>query len=104
MIGDEGIASLIQRRRRQVLLHSFLYYKQDDPIVSDRVFDRWCRELVSLQEDNPAESESVEYHLDYFRDWDGSSGFNIPFTRQDELKAAMIVGYHARRGGGVVDY
>ena len=39
--GWETIRELIHRRRRQVLVHSILYYRLGKPLISDRQFDRW---------------------------------------------------------------
>lgn len=97
----EDTAALIQRRRRQVVLHSFLYYRMDEPIISDAVFDKWSVELVRLQASYPLISKKVAYHLDYFKDWDGSTGCDIPFTRADELNAARVMHYHHSKGGRV---
>ena len=36
------IAELIQRRRLQVLVHSYIYYERNTNLVTDAVFDRWC--------------------------------------------------------------
>jgi hypothetical protein len=55
-----------------------------ESVVPDAVFDMWSRELVKLQTEHPEESEKVPCHLDYFRDWEGASGFDFPFT--DEIK------------------
>lgn len=46
---DLEIRSLISRRQRQLLVHSYLYYVLDESIVSDTDYDRWCEELVTLQ-------------------------------------------------------
>jgi hypothetical protein len=56
------IASLITRRRRQFLVHSFLYYKLDTSIISDHEYDRICRELYELQRDRPDLAASLPYH------------------------------------------
>ena len=72
------VAELIHRRRRQILVHSILYYKFGDSILSDAIFDQWAKELAKLQTDNPDVSESVEYMLEAFRDFAGETGYHLP--------------------------
>ena len=42
------IAELINRRRRQLLVHSIIYYRFDKNIVSDSVWTEWAIELADL--------------------------------------------------------
>lgn len=49
---DPEIARL-QRRTLQFLVHSFLYYRLDEPIVSDAAFDRIAKELRRLRKAHP---------------------------------------------------
>ena len=78
---DLEVAELILRRRMQMLVHSYLYYDKDTNIISDRQFDEWGRELVKLQANYPNIANQVDY-ADAFRDWDASTGFNLPRTEQ----------------------
>jgi NAD-dependent DNA ligase len=69
-------AELIKRRRIQVLVHSCIYYALDDNIVPDHVFDAWAKELEQLMKDHPdAYSDRFDYA---FKNWDSSSGYNLP--------------------------
>lgn len=81
----------VQRRilqdRKFIVLHSYVYYKLGESLVPDSVFDRVSRDLVILQKDHPEDSLAVDFYLDYFKDWDGSTGFDIPF-QQPEIDAA----------------
>lgn len=69
---------LIHRRRRQVLVHSILYYSYNTNVVPDATFDLWAQDLAKLQEDHPEDSEAVEYHLEAFRGYTGETGFHLP--------------------------
>lgn len=71
------IKELIKRKRRQLMLHSFGYYRLNENIIDDHTFDKWCMELVELQKQYPELAAQVEYH-DGFVDFDGSSGYNLP--------------------------
>lgn len=76
MTTDE-IAELINRRRRQILVHSVIYYRMNDNLVSDHQWSDWSRELCELQEKYPEIAAKCVY-ADDFKDFDGSTGFNLP--------------------------
>ena len=42
----EQIKEKINQRRRQMLVHSCIYYRFDTNIVSDFDYDRWVNELM----------------------------------------------------------
>lgn len=73
---SEEIKELITRRRRQVTLHSCIYYRLNDSIISDSTFDQWCNELVELQANYPGIAKTCEMH-DKFEGFDGSTGFHL---------------------------
>lgn len=76
---NEQMVELITRRRRQILVHSFLYYQQNESIIADHVFDKWSKELVELQEKFPEEAKQAPFH-EGFKTFDGSSGFDLPYS------------------------
>ncbi len=61
-----------------MIVHSILYYRLDNPVVSDAVFDAWGKELASLQEKYPDLAEEVPYQKEAFRGFTGSTGFDLP--------------------------
>lgn len=73
---NEIVQSKIKQRRQQMLVHSILYYEFDSPIITDKQYDIWARELVGLQKSCPKESSSTLL-FDVFIDWDGNTGFDI---------------------------
>jgi hypothetical protein len=73
-------AALILQRRHQILVHSYLYYHYNMSLISDSQFDAWAKELVQLQADNPQLSEKVFYYRNAFRGFDGTTGFDLPYT------------------------
>lgn len=75
----QTITEKIQQRRYQMLVHSYLYYQLNTGIVTDQDFDGWARELVELQENYPEESRKARYYEE-FKDFDGSSGFDLPYN------------------------
>lgn len=58
----ESIRELIKRRRFQILVHSFVYYRLNDNIISNEVFNQWALELIELQKLYPDISKDVELY------------------------------------------
>lgn len=76
-MNKDKIAELINRRRRQVLIHSVIYYKMDTNLISDAIWSKWALELEELQKKYPDIAEKLPY-ADAFRDFDHSTGSNLP--------------------------
>jgi hypothetical protein len=80
-------AELIKRRRLQMLVHSCLYYCLNENIWDDHTFDKNAKELaVLLKEDPDVYSDRFD---EYFKGWDGSSGFHLPHRDSWVLSAAQ---------------
>jgi len=73
---DAGILELINRRRRQILVHSYLYYKSDTNLITDFTFDSWCKELVQLHQKHPKETAKAVFP-NAFDGWQGFSGYDL---------------------------
>lgn len=73
---------LIKRRRRQILVHSYIYYVLNDNIISDEQWSRWAEELEQLQKDYPEESAEVELY-EVFKGFDHSTGANLDFDNPE---------------------
>jgi NAD-dependent DNA ligase len=69
--------ALINRRRRQIHVHSIIYYHLNTSIVSDAVFDGWAKELVGLNRSYP-ELLHKGYSPTLFADWTGDTGMHLP--------------------------
>lgn len=76
---EDDIAAKIQRRRYQILVHSLLYYSLDMSIVPDSKWAEWAKDLVELQAEYPQISSKVIFS-DAFKNFDGSTGFNLPYN------------------------
>lgn len=75
-----GTQERIQQLRRQILVHSVLYYRMNDTVWTDAQFDSAAAELVRMQADYPSESAAVEYMREEFADFDGGTGFHLPLN------------------------
>lgn len=84
-IGEQNndVFCRIRHMRRQILVHSIIYYRFNDNLIDDFKYDKIARELVKLQAKNPEISEKVPDFIDDFRDFgkDGCySGYNLKGT------------------------
>lgn len=78
----------IRRMRRQILVHSIIYYRFNDNLIDDFKYDSIARELVKLQSESPETSENVPDFIDDFRDFgkDGCySGYNLKGTTDTNM-------------------
>ena len=92
------ISELIERRRRQVLVHSVIYYELNKNIVTDALWTSWAMELASLQSKYPEIAKECWY-AEYFEDFDGSTGFNLPLRDPWAMaKARYLVMIYEQRG------
>lgn len=79
---------LILRRRRQILVHSCIYYRFNTSLITDHKFDEWCYELVALQKKFPELAKELPY-ADVFRDFDGSTGYDLPYGEPEIVEIAL---------------
>lgn len=96
---NEDIIAKISQRRRQILVHSCIYYRFGDNIIDDFKYDKFARELAKLQQEYPEESSKAVY-ANHFKEFgqDGCySGFNLP-THLPEIvnKAYQLLKYRDR--------
>ena len=79
MPSRKSIAELLNRRRRQILVHSIIYYKMNDNLISDSTWSAWATELEELQAEYPEIASKVPYARE-FKDFDHSTGMNLPLN------------------------
>lgn len=53
MTPSSEASAALQQRARQFLVHSFLYYRLGESVVSDTFYDRITEELRALRKKNP---------------------------------------------------
>lgn len=73
---ESSISTLIKRRRRQILVHSFIYYELNQNIISDNQWSEWATELEDLQSKHPDIADKTEYAKE-FKGFDHSTGANL---------------------------
>lgn len=86
---DELLKELIKRRRKQILVHSCLYYRMNHTEIDDHTYDQLGKDLQLLQKTFPELSKEVIYH-EYFKDYtETTSGFDLPIYLPEIVAAAQ---------------
>ena len=85
-----SIAKLITRRRRQILVHSVIYYRLNDNIISDQQWSEWALELENLQTKYPDIASECPL-ADAFEGFDHSTGENLPLDDPWALSKAQYL-------------
>lgn len=87
---NNKIAALIKRRRLQLLVHSCIYYRFNDNVISDKQWTDWAIELEQLQEKYPDISKTCDW-ADAFDGFDHSTGFDLPIDDPWVVSKAEIL-------------
>jgi NAD-dependent DNA ligase len=74
---EQTILERINQRRRQLLVHSYLYYRQNTSTISDHQYDKFAQDLITLQADYPEIAEQGIY-ADEFRGFSMGDSFALP--------------------------
>lgn len=85
---EQRVREKIAQRRRQIIVHSTLYYAMNESTIPDERFDRFAKHLIKLQQAFPEISEQVEYMRDEFRGYDVPTGFHLPHDDPQALAVA----------------
>lgn len=86
---EEEIKELMQRRIRQILVHSCIYYRFNNNIIDDFTYDRWGNELIDLIKQYPEYLKELE-HGEAFTDYvEMASGFNLPYNSPEIVYKAQ---------------
>lgn len=86
---DIPIEDQINRARRNILVHSILYYKYDENLISDTDYDNWGKRLIFLQERYPVEAQNTPFMVDEFKHFtDTTSGYDLPLDDEWGVRTA----------------
>lgn len=72
-----------------ILIHSIIYYKFDTNITTDYKYDMNCKQLVRLQDKFRKSNKNSRYYY-VFKDFDGSTGFDLIYKLKGEDYAKLV--------------
>ena len=84
------IKELISRRRRQVLVHSVIYYKLNDNLIDDTTWSKWALELEELQNQYPKIAADCPLAKE-FLNFDHSTGMSLPLDNPWAMRTAQYL-------------
>ena len=96
---NPDIKQLIIRKRGQLMVHSYLYYKVNTSMWSDDKWQEVANDLVTLQAKYGTE---VGFFDDLFQDWSGETGMHL-CNEYAQQKAHQLIMYnpHCKVLGGL---
>lgn len=84
--------------RRQMLIHSCLYYELDESIITDHQWQDRANRLARIQ--TKYKNPKVDFFDEEFEGWDGSSGYHLPLRHPWVVgKARQILELHRKQHG-----
>lgn len=91
-VQSEAIKAKIEQRRRQIMVHSYIYYEMDDSLVSDAQWSQWAKELVWLTQEFPDIAKECVYSKE-FDGFEGSTGFDFKYPENIKNRAAKLIAH-----------
>lgn len=83
------IVARVDQLKRQLIVHSVIYYKLGDNIISDEDWDRRALELRELIR----EGHNTPLHQDLFEDFKGETGYHL-CLKEYIPKATQLLRYN----------
>lgn len=74
-----------------MLIHSYLYYSLDSPVISDDQWQAWANELTEMQTRYPHLTK-INFYDKEFDDWNGATGMHLPQNDWVRDKALRLLG------------
>ena len=87
------MSELIQKKIRQYLVHSFLYYQLDESIIADRHYDQICKEVLKLIKNHPSPSLLPYQELVKKSLFEDASGFSVKQYPAEIISSAFHLLY-----------
>jgi hypothetical protein len=80
----------IRHLRSLILVHSYLYYVLDNPIVDDIQWQLWADELAEI-------NKPISWYDEMFEGWDGTTGYHLKYDPWVIGTAIYLVRLHGNR-------
>lgn len=94
----EWVKERIEYLRKKLLVHSIIYYRLDENLISDEKWAEWALELEHLTKEYPHIARDA-FLAEGFRGFDHSTGYNLPLeTPWAVQKAIDLVEYYKKHG------
>lgn len=78
----------INRLKRNLMVHSVLYYCYDQPLIEDSKWDQWALELVDWQDNKNIHTDLFS---SLFKGWNGSTGYHLIDHEYGRRKAEYLL-------------
>ena len=87
--------ALIHRLRRQIIVHSYIYYKLNDSIWTD---DFWQKQANRLRDIQKIYGDEIGFYDKDFKEWDGSTGMHLSQEPWVLHRANRLLDYASKKG------
>lgn len=90
---------------RKIIIHSIIYYDYNENIISDTDYDKCCKQLYSLIQDNQNLIQNCYYYT-ILKDYSPATGFDLKYRLEDKHRkylehlASVILWQYKRELGG----
>lgn len=95
-LSDKEALDIMERVRRQIHVHSILYYHLHSPLISDRDFDTLSTMLVKTMNTWP-HLVNQGYEHEMFADWTGDTGMHLELTENALAVAQSLLEMHEQQ-------
>ena len=86
----QSVREKIKQFRHQMLVHSYIYYKLDDEVISDHEWQDRANQLRDIQKEY---GEKIGFYDEAFKDWTGVTGCDLPQDDWIRGKARWLLDY-----------
>lgn len=70
---------------RKIIIHSIIYYDYNENIISDSDYDKLCKQLYKLIQENQNDIQNC-YYFNILKDYSPATGFDLKYKLEDEHK------------------
>lgn len=84
----EWVKERIEYLRKKLLVHSIIYYRLNENLVSDERWAEWALELERLTKEYPHIAQNA-FLAEGFQGFDHSTGYNLPLETPWAVEKAM---------------
>ena len=74
--------------QRKIIINSIIYYELNDNVISDKQFDKMCKNLLRGIQFTKNYQRSDYFYV--FYDFDGSTGFHLYHRLEDDDKEYLM--------------